>query len=93
MEIKVRGLSRSVVNIIDEQAKKLGYKSRNEFLNEHLETYFLYQNKLKEQENKYDVLLKKVLKVLEYNTEVLKVFNEENFIDLEKNIKEKKQEE
>ena len=88
MEIKVRGLSKATVTKIDEKANELGYKSRNEFLKSYLELQFLYLDKLVEHDNKYDVLVDKVLKVLEYNTLALNKFCEENLINIEEIIKE-----
>lgn len=87
MEIKVRGLSKATITKIDERASELGYKSRNEFLKTYLEFQFLYLDKLVEHDNKYDVLVDKVLKVLEYNTLVFKQFCEENLINVEESIK------
>ena len=42
MEIKIRGISKATISKIDEKAKELGYKSRNEFLKTYLERQFLY---------------------------------------------------
>ena len=63
MEIKIRGISKAVISKIDEKAKELGYKSRNEFLKIYLERQFLYLDKLVEYEGKYEILLDTVLKV------------------------------
>ena len=72
----------------NEKAKELGYKSRNEFLKTYLERQFLYLDKLVEYEGKYEILLDKVLKVLDYNTLALNKFCEENLIDVEEIVKE-----
>ena len=50
MEIKIRGISKAAVSSIDEKAKDLGYKSRNEFLKVYLEREFLLLDKIKEHE-------------------------------------------
>ena len=90
MEIKIRGISKATISKIDEKAKELGYKSRNEFLKTYLERQFLYLDKLVEYEGKYEILLDKVLKVLDYNTLALNKFCEENLIDVEEIVKEEK---
>lgn len=54
----------------------------------YLERQFLYLDELVEVEEKYGVLLDKVLKVLDYNTLALNKFCEENLINIEKIIKE-----
>jgi len=87
LEIKIRGISKSVILSIDEKAKELGYKSRNEFLKVYLEREFLLLDKLKEHDSQYNILLEKMLKQLEYNTLVLDKFCNENLIDLEDVIK------
>lgn len=87
MEIKIRGLSKSAVSSIDEKAKNLGYKSRNEFLKVYLEREFLLLDKIKEHDSQYNILFEKMLKQLEYNTLVLDKFCNENLIDLEETIK------
>lgn len=88
MEIKIRGISKATISKIDEKAKELGYKSRNEFLKTYLERQFLYLDKLVEYEGKYEILLDKLLKVLDYNTLALNKFCEENLIDVEEIVKE-----
>ncbi len=65
-DIIIRDLSRATITKIDEKAKELGYKSRNEFLRSYLERQFLYLDKLIEYEGKYELLFDKVLKVLDY---------------------------
>lgn len=87
-DIIIRDLSKATISKIDEKAKELGYKSRNEFLRTYLERQFLYLDKLIEYEGKYEILLDKVLKVLDYNTLALNKFCEENLIDVEGLIKE-----
>ena len=87
LEIKIRGLSKAAVSSIDEKAKDLGYKSRNEFLKVYLEREFLLLDKIKEHDSQYNILFEKMLKQLEYNTLVLDKFCNENLIDLEETIK------
>lgn len=90
MDIKIRDLPNAVVASIDEKAKRLGYKSRNEFLKQHLEVEFLHLSKLREFESKYELILDKVMKVLEYNTLALNKFCEENLINLDEVITEER---
>lgn len=90
MEIKIRGISKAVVLSIDEKAKDLGYKSRNEFLKVYLEREFLLLDKIKEHDSQYNILFEKMLKQLEYNTLVLNKFCNENLIDLEETIKKER---
>lgn len=80
MEIKVRNLSAITVKRIDELAKKQGL-SREAYLRDRLETLAcLY--KIKESEDRYTILVNRLMKVLEYNSLVLKRFLEENLIDI-----------
>lgn len=88
MEIKIRGLPKAVVQSIDEKAKELGYKSRNEFLKIYLENQFILLDKIKEHDSKYNILFEKMLKQLEYNTLALNKFCEENLLDLEETVAE-----
>lgn len=87
MEIKIRGISKAAVSSIDEKAKNLGYKSRNEFLKVYLEREFILLDKIKEHDSQYNILFEKTLKQLEYNTLVLDKFCNESLIDLEETIK------
>lgn len=88
-EIKIRDVSDLVVAKIDEEAKKVG-KSRNEFLKTFLETHFLTFDKVKEVDSKYEQLLSRTLKVIEYNSIVLGSIADEMLIDIEEEIKKKK---
>lgn len=88
MEIKIRGLPKAVVQSIDEKAKELSYKSRNEFLKIYLENQFILLDKIKEHDSKYNILFEKMLKQLEYNTLALNKFCEENLLDLEETVAE-----
>lgn len=85
-EIKIRDLPSAVVAKIDENAKTLG-KSRNEFLKEFLEVHFLTFNKVKEIDSKYEQLLSRTIKIIEYNSILLGKMAEEMLIDIEENLK------
>ena len=87
-EIKIRDLSASVVAKIDEQAKMIG-KSRNEFLKEFLEMHFLTAGKVQEIDSKYEQLLSRTTKVIEYNSILLGNIADELLINFEEEIKEK----
>ncbi|MBS6502195.1 MAG: hypothetical protein KH415_11295 [Clostridium sp.] len=88
MEIKIRGVSKSVVSSIDERAKELGYKSRNEFLKLYLEREFILLDKIKEHDSQYTILFEKLLKQLNYNTVALNKFCEESLINLEEAVEQ-----
>ncbi|MBU5228145.1 hypothetical protein KQI36_16050 [Clostridium senegalense] len=83
-EIKVRYLSPSTVVKLDELATKRGL-SRNDYLKNQLEL-LASSKEIFEFQNKYNILIEKILKVLEYNTVTLKTFLEENLIDLDEAI-------
>lgn len=85
MNVLLRNISKDVVYKIDELAKKNGI-SRNEYLTNQLEL-LAYSDSIFELDNKYSILVEKILKVLEYNTLTLKTFLEENLIDLEEAVK------
>ncbi len=76
MEIKVRNLSPKVVMTLDEMAKKKGYKSREEFLRNHLENITAL-SEFREYQNKYEKLLNTSLSIIEKNTEVMGKFLDE----------------
>lgn len=86
-EIKIRYLSPDVVSKIDDIAKKKGFNSRQEYLKNHLEMISI-SDELRDKDDKYKILLDKVLKVLEYNTIVLNKFLEENLMDLSEIIED-----
>lgn len=81
MDIKVRYLSEATVKNLDDMARKKGYKSRQEFLKEHLDTLSAL-DKILELDSRYSLLLDRVLKVLDYNTLALNKFMDENYISL-----------
>lgn len=88
MEIKVRNLSAITVKRIDELAKKQGL-SREAYLRDHLETLACL-DKIKESEDRYTILVNKVMKVLEYNSLVLKQFLEENLLDISEAVEKER---
>lgn len=90
-EIKVRGLSPSTVEKLDSIAKKKGFNSRESYLKNHLEMLSI-SDELKDKDEKYSVLIERVLKVLDYNTAVLKTFMEENLINLDGAIEKEREE-
>lgn len=85
-EIKIRDLPDVVVAKIDEQAKTLG-KSRNEFLKEFLEVHFLTFSKVQEIDSKYEQILSRAIKVIEYNSILLGNIADEMLVDIEENLK------
>lgn len=85
-EIKVRELSNAVVAKIDEQAKTVG-KSRNEFLKDFLEVHFLTFSKVQEIDSKYEQLLSRATKVIEYNSILLGSIADEMLVDIEEKLK------
>lgn len=66
MEIKVRNLDKNVVAAIDDLANAAG-KSRNQFLQEQLEL-IARAPVLRQQEEKYEALLREMAAALERNT-------------------------
>ena len=81
MDIKIRDVPKAVVVSIDERAKKLGYKSRNEFLKTYLEREFILLDKLKEHDSKYEILVEKIITQFECNNLLLNKLCEELLID------------
>ncbi|MDY6226533.1 MAG: hypothetical protein SPH93_02455 [Clostridium sp.] len=81
MDIKIRDVPKAVVVSIDERAKKLGYKSRNEFLKRYLEREFILLDKLKEHDSKYEILVEKIITQFECNNLLLNKLCEELLID------------
>ena len=88
-EIKIRYLSPDVVKKIDEIAKKKGFNSRQEYLKNHLEMISI-SDELRDKDDKYSILIEKVLKVLDYNTLVLDKFLKENLIDLSETVEQER---
>ncbi|TES50315.1 hypothetical protein E2L07_16105 [Halalkalibacterium halodurans] len=70
MNVIVRNLNPTKVKVIDELAKEKGM-SRQEFLKVQIEK-IATTNELSEIEDKYQLLLEKVILVLEQNTETMK---------------------
>jgi len=68
--IIIRNLDDDVVARIDQISKSKGYKSREEFLRINLRSLSV-MSELKELDSKYNVLVKKCLEVISFNTEVL----------------------
>ncbi|MPU14956.1 hypothetical protein FGL68_07085 [Acinetobacter baumannii] len=86
MNVLLRNISKDVVYKIDELATERGI-SRNEYLTNQLEL-LAYSDSLFELDNKYSILVEKILKVLDYNTLTLKKFLEENLLDLDEIVEE-----
>ena len=91
-EIKVRDLSPSTVEKLDNLAKKKGFKSRQDYLKNHLESLAI-SDQLKDKDEQYKILVNKVLKILEYNTIALNRFVEVNLLDIDEAVKEDKEKE
>ena len=81
MDIKIRDVPKAVVVSIDERAKKLGYKSRNEFLKRYFEREFILLDKLKEHDSKCEILVEKIITQFECNNLLLNKLCEELLID------------
>ena len=81
MDIKIRDVPKAVVVSIGERAKKLGYKSRNEFLKRYLEREFILLDKLKEHDSKYEILVEKIITQFECNNLLLNKLCEELLLD------------
>lgn len=67
MDIKIRGISPSVLAKIDELK---GGKSRNQYLKEKIEELAKYPDLLN-QENRYEKIINRSNKIIKENTEVL----------------------
>lgn len=74
MEILIRDLDKATVDMIDDIARKQ-HKSRNEFLKEQL-TLFALAPKLRQQEERFEAVIRDIMEIIEQNTKVLK-----NFVD------------
>ena len=68
MEIKIRNLDRGTVLAIDDVARKQG-KSRNEYLKEQIELMAVAP-KLREQEDRYESIIKELAQIIKQNTEI-----------------------
>ncbi|XZK25896.1 hypothetical protein ACSXBQ_12290 [Clostridium perfringens] len=75
-DILIRDLSEDIIFKIDELAKKSGAKSRNDFLKRQLELMSSLKE-LKRIEGNYSYLIKKLGKIIEYNSALMEVLAEE----------------
>ena len=83
-EIKIRNVPKNVISKIDEDWKKQGYKSRNEYLNKQLELMISLEP-LKKMESNYIYLINRLSKIIEHNSSLMELLAEEI---LEENIDE-----
>ncbi len=74
MELKIRNVDAGAVARIDEVAKKKGM-SRNQYLKVYIENLAVL-GELKAMENKYELLLNKISKIIENNTDELERIRE-----------------
>ena len=88
MEIKIRNVSPEVVVKIDSLADKKGI-SRNEYLKRLLENMSA-MDKVSETESKYNLIIERLIKVLDYNTSVLNKFCDDNLYDISEIIEERR---
>lgn len=70
MEIKIRKIDKNTIVAIDDMARAVG-KSRNAFLKEQIEM-LARRPQIRQQEDKYEVLLKVMAMVIQENTNALK---------------------
>lgn len=80
MYVRVRNLDKNVVRKIDSIAKNNGM-NRNEFLKKSLEKLIISDG-VSELDSRFSELIKKNIGVLDLNTKALKLFCEENLIDI-----------
>lgn len=81
MEIKIRGVEKKTVAFLDERAKAKKM-SREEFLREQLKIISL-DDEIKTIKDRDENLINNLIKVIELNTKVMKVFMEMASITLE----------
>ena len=75
-DILIRDVSEDIVFKLDELVKKSGAKSRNDFLKRQLELMSSLEE-LKRIEGNYSYLIKKLCKIIEYNSALMEVLAEE----------------
>ena len=80
-DLLVRDLSKEAITRIDSFAKAKGV-SRNEFLKEHLES-LSHSDEMRKFEANYRITMEKILRVLDLNTKVMKVFLKNNCLSIE----------
>ncbi|WP_338631744.1 hypothetical protein [Clostridium baratii] len=73
-DIKVRKVDKKILNKLTEISKKNGFKNRNEYIIKALSKRNLNVSYSEKLEDEYVLLIKRLLKLLEYNKEVLEVF-------------------
>lgn len=73
-DIKVRKVDKEILNKLTEISKQNGFKSRNEYIIKALSKRNLNVSYSEKLEDEYILLIKRLLKLLEYNKEVLEVF-------------------
>lgn len=73
-DIKVRKVDKEILNKLTEISKKNGFKNRNEYIIKALSKRSLNVSYADKLEDEYVLLIKRLLKLLEYNKEVLEVF-------------------
>ncbi|EDT69978.1 conserved hypothetical protein [Clostridium perfringens D str. JGS1721] len=75
-DILIRDVPEDIVFKLDELVKKSGAKSRNDFLKRQLELMSSLEE-LKRIEGNYSYLIKKLGKIIEYNSALMEVLAEE----------------
>ncbi|MDM0612429.1 hypothetical protein QTH09_15550 [Clostridium perfringens] len=75
-DILIRDVPEDIVFKLDELVKKSGAKSRNDFLKRQLELMSSLEE-LKRIEGNYSYLIKKLSKIIEYNSALMEVLAEE----------------
>lgn len=82
MDIKIRNLSEDIVTKLNSMAKKKGL-SREGFLREQLEL-IAESNKIKSLKEREEILLERVIKVIDINSRAVSIFLKENGINIER---------
>ena len=75
-DILIRNIPRHIISKIDEDWRNQNYKSRNEYLNKQLELMISLEP-LKKMEDNYTYLIKRLSKVIEYNSMLMEALAEE----------------
>ena len=75
-DILIRNIPSHIISKIDEDWRNQNYKSRNEYLNKQLELMISLEP-LKKMEDNYTYLIKRLSKVIEYNSMLMEALAEE----------------
>ena len=90
-DLIIRNVPEDVIKKINEQYKKKGFKSREEYLRDRL-LYISEEEELLKVDKKYSKILEDVLSKIEDNTKVLNEFLKFNCIVVEEELKNRSDE-